>query len=57
MLFLKSAYWNTTSFSFVPPMTQLWLTLNELNSFLLVLHAEGALRSVAPYGCELLLRP
>ena len=57
MLLLKSAYWNTTSFSFAPPITQLWFTLNELNSFLLVLHADCALRSVAPYGCELLLRP
>src|SRR5580765_3792063 len=32
MAFLKSAYWTTTSFSFEPPLTQLWLTLNELNS-------------------------
>ena len=53
----KSAYWKMNSFSFEPLSIQLWFTLIELNVFSLVLHAEGALRSVAPYGWEFVLRP
>ena len=42
MLLAKSAYWKMNSFSFVPPITQLWLTLIELNSFLLSPQLLGA---------------
>src|SRR3990170_5512564 len=31
MALANSAYWNTISFSFDPPITKLWFTLNELN--------------------------
>ena len=57
MSFPKSAYWKMNSFSVEPPSTQLWFTLIELKVFWLVLHADGAVRRPAPYGCELLLRP
>ena len=53
----KSAYWNTISFSFDPPSTQLWFRLIELNVFALSPQLELMRRWFAPYTCELVFRP
>src|SRR5688572_7251605 len=39
--FAKSAYWKMNSFSPLPPTTQLWLALIELNSLVLSPQALG----------------
>src|SRR5436190_12300825 len=44
------------SFSFAPLSTALWLTLIELNLFVLSPQLSTVLLGAAPYGCELLLR-
>ena len=48
MKFAKSAYWKMNSFSLLPPITQLWLTLIELNEFSLSPHPLTGVRAVAP---------
>src|SRR5262245_27449300 len=53
----KSAYWKTNSLSFDPASDMLWLTLNELNVFLLSPQLSGVASAAAPYGCEFWLRP
>ena len=45
------------SFSFDPPITQLWFRLIELNLFVLSPQLSNVLFGAALYGCELLLRP
>src|SRR5437867_3947620 len=57
MLLLKSAYWKMNSFSFEPPMTQLWFRLIELSVLTLSPQLSNVLWGPAPYGAELLLRP
>src|SRR6185295_7718696 len=57
MLLAKSATWKMNSFSFDPPITQLWLTLNEFSLLVLSPQLSSVLLTAAPYGCELLLRP
>ena len=57
MSFAKSAYWKMNSFSLVPPSTQLWFRLTELNSFVLSPQSLGGVFGAAPYGCEFWLRP
>src|SRR5436190_1673841 len=44
----KSAYWNTNSFSFDPAREALWLTLIELNLFLLSPQLSGVAFGAAP---------
>ena len=48
MSLVKSAYWKMNSFSLLPPSTELWLTLIELNLFLLSPQALGARLLAAP---------
>ena len=48
MPFAKSAYWKMNSFSLLPPSTQLWFRLIELNSFLLWPQPLTGLSAVAP---------
>ena len=53
----KSAYWKMNSFSFDPPITQLWFTLKEFSVFALSPQLSYVLLTAALYGCEFVLRP
>ena len=53
----KSAYWKMNSFSFDPPITQLWFRLIELYLFVLSPQLSKVLLGAALYGCELVSRP
>src|SRR3954453_15952422 len=53
----KSANWKMNSFSFDPPITQLWFTLIELYRFALSPQLLKVLLGAALYGCEFVSRP